>query len=90
MSGWGKVGWIKPRGGELPLLGAMLDGQSDAADHWAHMILNHEPGDPYPKPDEVGIRGRATSASSGACRWAWSWTTRVRARSRRWRLSPPS
>lgn len=57
VSGWGKVGWIKPRGGELPLLGAMLDGQSDAADHWAHMILNHEPGDPFPRPDEVGIRG---------------------------------
>lgn len=57
VSRWGKVGWIKPRGGELPLLGAMLDGQSDAADHWAHMILNHEPGDPFPRPDEIGVSG---------------------------------
>jgi hypothetical protein len=51
---WGKIGWIRPRSGEPPLLGAMLDGQSDAADHWAHMLLNHEPGDPPPAKDDVG------------------------------------
>lgn len=54
---WGRLGWIRPRGGEPPLLGALLDGQSDAADHWAHTILNHEPGDPFPGADEVGARG---------------------------------
>ncbi len=57
VSRWGKLGWIKPRGGELPLVGAMLDGQSDAADHWAHMILNHEPGDPYPAREQIGTSG---------------------------------
>lgn len=55
--GWGKVGWISPKGGEPPLLGAVLDGQSDAADHWAHMLLNHEPGDEMPRPAEIGARG---------------------------------
>jgi hypothetical protein len=54
---WGRIGWIKPRSGEVPLLGAVLDGQSDAADHWAHMILNHEPGDPLPERDDVGANG---------------------------------
>lgn len=44
VAGWGKIGWITPSGGgEPPILAAMLDGQSDAADHWAHMLLNHEP-----------------------------------------------
>jgi len=54
---WGKIGWIRPRGDEPALIGAVLDGQSDAADHWAHMILNHEPGDPLPGPDEIGAHG---------------------------------
>jgi predicted acylesterase/phospholipase RssA len=54
---WGKIGWIRPKGGEPRLLGAVLDGQSDAADHWAHMILNHEPGDPFPEPEQVGAEG---------------------------------
>jgi uncharacterized protein len=54
---WGKIGWIRPRGGEPPLLGAVLDGQSDAADHWAHMILNHDPGDPLPEADQIGANG---------------------------------
>lgn len=56
--GWGKVEWIKPHDGEPPLLGAIFDGQSDAADHWAHILLNHSPGDPAPEgPDEVGRHG---------------------------------
>ena len=54
---WGKIGWIRPRGEEPALIAAILDGQSDAADHWAHMILNHEPGDPLPEPQDIGARG---------------------------------
>lgn len=54
VSGWGKIGWILPHGGEPPILGAVLDGASDAADHWAHMLLNHEPGTRAPDPIEVG------------------------------------
>jgi hypothetical protein len=57
VKGWGKIGWIRPSRGEAPLLGAVLDGQSDAADHWAHMVLNHESGDPPPAADEVGAAG---------------------------------
>jgi uncharacterized protein len=46
---WGALGWILPKGrsplaGEPPLIGAMLEGQSDAAHHWAHVLLNHSPG----------------------------------------------
>jgi patatin-like phospholipase/acyl hydrolase len=54
VSGWGKIGWIMPRGAEPPLLGAVLDGASDGADHWAHMLLNHDPGAPAPERVEVG------------------------------------
>ena len=50
---WGKIGWIRPRDGEPPLISAMLDGSSDAADHWSHMLLNHQPGSP--PPGSVGI-----------------------------------
>ena len=41
---WGALGWVLPTQGEPPLISAMLDGQSDAAHHWAHVLLNHEPG----------------------------------------------
>jgi len=41
---WGKLGWIWPRASGPALLEAVFDGQSRAADHWAHMLLNHEPG----------------------------------------------
>jgi patatin-like phospholipase/acyl hydrolase len=41
---WGALGWVLPEQGEPPLISAMLDGQSDAAHHWAHILLNHEPG----------------------------------------------
>jgi patatin-like phospholipase/acyl hydrolase len=54
VSGWGKIGWILPHGGEPPVLGAVLDGASDAADHWAHMLLNHDPGAPTPSRPEIG------------------------------------
>jgi hypothetical protein len=45
---------IKPRGSEPALLRAMLDGQTASADQWAHMIRNHEPGDPPPSRGEFG------------------------------------
>ena len=54
VSRWGKVGWILPHGGEPPILGAVLDGASDGADHWAHMLLNHDPGAPAPARAEIG------------------------------------
>jgi uncharacterized protein len=50
VSRWGRIGWILPRGEDPALIGAMLDGQSDAADHWAHMLLNQDPGT-TPDPD---------------------------------------
>ena len=51
---WGSLGWILPRGGESPLLATVLDGQADAADHWAHMLVNHEAGDRAPQREEIG------------------------------------
>lgn len=54
VSGWGTLGWVLPRRGEPPILGAVLDGASDGADHWAHMLLNHEPGSRTPAVDEIG------------------------------------
>jgi predicted acylesterase/phospholipase RssA len=54
VSGWGKIGWILPHGSEPPILGAVLDGASDGADHWAHMLLNHDPGTKAPARSQVG------------------------------------
>ncbi len=51
---WGSLSWIRPRGSEPALLRAMLDGQTASADHWTHMIVNHEPGDPLPKVESMG------------------------------------
>jgi patatin-like phospholipase/acyl hydrolase len=48
--GWGRLGWVWPRPSGPPLLEAIFDGQTAAANHWAHMLLNHDPGD---TPDEV-------------------------------------
>jgi patatin-like phospholipase/acyl hydrolase len=53
VSGWGKLGWVLPHGGEPPIIGATLDGASDGADHWAHTLLNH-PSDPHIKPADIG------------------------------------
>ena len=53
--GWGALGWVLPSHGEPPLIGAMLDGQSDSSDHWAHVLLNHDPGS---KPDAPAQMGR--------------------------------
>ena len=51
---WGRLGWILPKRGEPPILGAVLDGASDGADHWAHMLLNHAPGTGAPAAAEIG------------------------------------
>jgi patatin-like phospholipase/acyl hydrolase len=53
VSGWGRLGWVLPRGGEPPIIGATLDGASDGADHWAHTLLNH-PTDPHIQRVEIG------------------------------------
>ncbi len=59
VAGWGSLGWILPSGGsEPPLIGAMLDGQSDSADHWAHVLLNHEPGTEPARGPELGAGPR--------------------------------
>lgn len=52
--GWGRIGWIWPRGGEPPLISTFLDGQSDAAHHWADVLLNHEPGRAVVDPAGMG------------------------------------
>jgi patatin-like phospholipase/acyl hydrolase len=41
---WGRIGWILPRRQDPALIAAFLDGQSDAADHWVEILLNHVPG----------------------------------------------
>jgi len=51
---WGRVGWMWPRRGEPPLISTFLDGQSDAAHHWADVLLNHEPGHAVVAPAEMG------------------------------------
>ncbi len=51
---WGRIGWIWPRGGEPPLISTFLDGQSDAAHHWADVLLNHEPGGAAIEPSRMG------------------------------------
>ena len=56
---WGAADWALPgRGGDPPLIAAMLDGQSDAADHWAHVLLNHEPGEPMAHGAAIGVGPR--------------------------------
>ena len=54
LRGWGALAWIWPRGSEPALMRAMLDGQTASTDQWAHMILNHQPGDPPPAREDVG------------------------------------
>ncbi|MGA8926125.1 MAG: patatin-like phospholipase family protein [Solirubrobacterales bacterium] len=54
LRGWGALAWIWPRGSEPALMRAMLDGQTASADQWAHMILNHQPGDAPPTRADVG------------------------------------
>jgi uncharacterized protein len=45
VSRWGRIGWIWPRREDPALIAAFLDGQSDAADHWADVLLNRETGE---------------------------------------------
>jgi uncharacterized protein len=54
VSKWGKLGWVAEGGDEPPILGALLGGASDGADYWAHMLLNHAPGDDLPSPASTG------------------------------------
>lgn len=54
VAGWGRLGWVWPRGGGPPLVGALLDGPTDATDHWAHMLLNHSPAEGAPDPGGIG------------------------------------
>lgn len=52
---WGKRRWIVPRKGESPLLGAVMGGTVDAPNHWAHTLLNLEPGEGPPRsPAQLG------------------------------------
>jgi len=51
---WGKAGWIAPQDGDPPLLGAVLGGSADAANHWAHMLLNDAAGDGALGPEAIG------------------------------------
>jgi patatin-like phospholipase/acyl hydrolase len=51
---WGKAGWIAPKQGDPPLLGAVLGGSADAADHWAHILLNDAAGEGAPPPGTIG------------------------------------
>jgi patatin-like phospholipase/acyl hydrolase len=54
VSGWGALGWVAAGNGEPPILGAMLGGSADGADYWAHMLLNHTPGEELPGSALVG------------------------------------
>jgi uncharacterized protein len=51
---WGRIGWIWPRRGDPALISTFLDGQSDAAHHWAEVLLNHEPGQAVADPARMG------------------------------------
>jgi hypothetical protein len=52
--GWGRIGWIWPRRHDPALIAAFLDGQSDAAHHWAEVLLNHSPGRAVADPARLG------------------------------------
>jgi uncharacterized protein len=54
VKGWGRLGWVWPRRDDPALISAFLDGQSDAAHHWAEVLLNHEPGRAVPEPATQG------------------------------------
>jgi hypothetical protein len=55
---WGRIGWIWPRRQDPALIAAFLDGQSDAADHWAEILINHEPGRAVADPAAQGTGPR--------------------------------
>src|SRR5262249_31266529 len=59
VKGWGRLGWIWPRDGDPALISAFLDGQSDAAHHWAEILLNHEPGRAVADPATQGTGPRS-------------------------------
>jgi hypothetical protein len=55
---WGRIGWTWPRRQDPALIAAFLDGQSDAADHWAEILLNQEAGGALRDPADRGIGPR--------------------------------
>jgi patatin-like phospholipase/acyl hydrolase len=55
---WGRIGWILPRRQDPALIAAFLDGQSDAADHWVEILLNHQPGRAALDPTSQGAGPR--------------------------------
>ena len=55
---WGRIGWIWPRRQDPALIAAFLDGQSDAADHWAEILLNQEAGGAQRDPAVQGTGPR--------------------------------
>jgi uncharacterized protein len=50
---WGALRWVLGRSGP-PILNTILGGVTDATDYWAHMLLNHDPGEGVPEPAEIG------------------------------------
>jgi hypothetical protein len=58
VSAWGRLGWVWPRRDDPALIATFLDGQSDAAHHWAEVLLNHEPGRAVPEPARQGTGPR--------------------------------
>jgi hypothetical protein len=54
VSGWGGLGWVAGGGGEPPILGTLLGASADGANYWAHMLLNHTPGEELPGSALVG------------------------------------
>jgi len=52
--GWGGLGWIAGGDDEPPILAAMLGGASDGTDYYAHMLLNHDPGEARPNAETIG------------------------------------
>ena len=58
VKGWGRLGWVWPRMNDPALIATFLDGQSDAAHHWAEVLLNHEPGRAVPEPARQGTGPR--------------------------------
>jgi len=54
VSRWGKIRWVVLGGDEPPLISAILNGSADGTDYWAHMLLNHQTGDPPPTAAALG------------------------------------
>ena len=77
---WGRIGWVWPRHGEPALISTFLDGQSDAAHHWADVLLNHRPGRAVVEPARDGDRAPLLPLPDQAAARACRWTTPRRSR----------